>query len=71
MNITLVGYAPADNPEIAFAVVVPWAYQGQTGHIMNREIGAALLDEYFKLKKERAKQVNKVGNSALVKVNTK
>lgn len=56
MNITLVGYAPADNPEIAFAIVVPWAYQGNTGHIMNREIGAALLDEYFKLKAERAKK---------------
>lgn len=58
MNITLVGYAPADNPEVAFAVVVPWAYQGSSGHTMNKDIGSAILDEYFKLKKERAKQVN-------------
>ena len=57
MNITLVGYAPADNPEVAFAIVVPWAYQGRSGHNMNKEIGAAVLDEYFKLKKERAKEV--------------
>jgi penicillin-binding protein A len=28
MNLSLVGYAPYDNPELAFAVVVPWAYQG-------------------------------------------
>ena len=25
-NTTLVAYAPADNPEIAISVVVPWAY---------------------------------------------
>ena len=30
MNSTLVGYAPADNPEVAFAIVVPWAYQGDS-----------------------------------------
>ncbi len=56
MNITLVGYAPADNPEVAFAIVVPWAYQGHSGHTMNKEIGSAVLDEYFKLKEERAKE---------------
>ena len=68
MNITLVGFSPADNPEVAFAIVVPWAYQGSTGHTMNKDIGAAVLDEYFKLKRERAKET-KVENSTSVKVN--
>lgn len=55
MNLTLVGYAPAEKPEVAYAVVVPWAYQGHTGHSMNKEIGAAILDKYFELKEDRAK----------------
>ncbi|MGE7764509.1 peptidoglycan D,D-transpeptidase FtsI family protein [Peribacillus sp. NPDC096540] len=58
MNITLVGYAPAKNPEVAFAVVVPWAYQGHTGHSMSKDIGVEIMDTYFKLKKERAKKGN-------------
>lgn len=68
MNITLVGYAPADNPEVAFAIVVPWAYQGHSGHTMNKDIGSAVLDEYFKLKQERTK-AGTVENSTSVKVN--
>ena len=31
MNLSLVSYAPSDNPEVAMAVVVPWAYQGNSG----------------------------------------
>ncbi|MDP1419382.1 penicillin-binding protein 2 [Peribacillus simplex] len=58
MNITLVGYAPAKNPEVAFAVVVPWAYQGHTGHSMSKEISEEIMDTYFELKKERAKKEN-------------
>ncbi|MDR4925574.1 MULTISPECIES: peptidoglycan D,D-transpeptidase FtsI family protein [Peribacillus] len=58
MNITLVGYAPAKNPEVAFAVVVPWAYQGHSGHSMSKEIGEEIMDTYFELKKERAKKEN-------------
>ena len=68
MNITLVGYAPADNPEVAFAIVVPWAYQGHSGHTMTKDIASAVLDEFFNLKKERAKEV-KVDYSTSVKVN--
>ncbi|MFJ7746187.1 peptidoglycan D,D-transpeptidase FtsI family protein [Peribacillus sp. NPDC097295] len=56
MNITLVGYAPAENPEVAFAVVVPWAYQGHSGHSMSKEIGAEIMDAYFDLKKERTEK---------------
>ncbi len=54
MNLTLVGYAPYNNPEVAFSVVVPWAYQGRhNGHIMNQDIGRKILDAYFELKKKR------------------
>ncbi|MGM9932562.1 MAG: peptidoglycan D,D-transpeptidase FtsI family protein [Pradoshia sp.] len=52
-NITFVSYAPADNPEIAISVVVPWAYQS-TGHKMNLEIAKSVYEKYFDLKAERA-----------------
>ncbi|UQD52129.1 penicillin-binding protein [Bacillus methanolicus] len=56
MNLSLVAYAPHNNPEIAMAVVVPWAYQGNSGHTANYEIGRRVLDTYFELKKKRSKQ---------------
>lgn len=55
MNLSLVGYAPSDNPEIAMAVVVPWAYQGKVDHGANKKIGRAVMDAYFKMKKEAGK----------------
>ncbi|MRX72644.1 penicillin-binding protein [Bacillus lacus] len=51
-NLTLVGYAPDHNPEVAFAVVVPWAYEkAQNSHPINHMIGKRVLDKYFELKK--------------------
>ncbi|MBM7694199.1 cell division protein FtsI/penicillin-binding protein 2 [Peribacillus deserti] len=50
-NITLIGYAPYKNPEIAMAVVVPWAYQSNDNG-MNKNIGSKVMDAYFDLKKE-------------------
>lgn len=53
MNLSLVSYAPANDPEVAMAVVVPWAYQGNSGPSVNNLIGRRVLDAYFDLKKER------------------
>ncbi|MEH6942224.1 penicillin-binding transpeptidase domain-containing protein [Bacillus sp. JJ722] len=50
MNLSMVSYAPANNPEVAMAVVVPWAYQGESGHSMNLDIGRKVMDKYFELK---------------------
>ncbi|MEA3318968.1 MAG: penicillin-binding protein 2 [Bacillota bacterium] len=56
LNFNLVGYAPYDDPEIAFAIMVPYASTdfNVTGGISTR-IGDAVMDAYFNLKKERAK----------------
>lgn len=70
MNSTLVGYAPANDPEVAFAVVVPWAYQRGTSHDMSKELGSAALDAYFDLQKERAKEAV-TETTTKVKVNNK
>lgn len=50
MNLSLVSYAPANKPEVAMVVVVPWAYQGESGHSMNLDIGRKAMDKYFELK---------------------
>ncbi|KLR73714.1 penicillin-binding protein, partial [Geobacillus sp. T6] len=52
-NLTLVGYAPYNDPEVSFAVVVPWATQGESDGINDR-IGRRILDAYFELKAKRA-----------------
>ncbi|KOS28074.1 penicillin-binding protein [Bacillus anthracis] len=50
-NLTLAGYAPYDNPEVAFSVVVPWVNNDKSG--INSIIGKEILDAYFELKKQR------------------
>lgn len=53
MNLSMVAFAPESNPEIAMAVLVPWAYEGASGPSPNEEIGRQVLDAYFNLKKQR------------------
>lgn len=53
MNLSLVGYAPSDAPEIAMAVIVPWSYTGSTDHHANLYIGSRVMNAYFDLKKQR------------------
>ncbi len=53
-NLTLVGYAPANNPEVAVTVFVPYMNASSSTHI-NYEIGEKALDAYFDLKKQRQK----------------
>lgn len=53
MNLSLVGYAPSTNPEVAMAVLVPWAYQGNNDHKANLKIGNRVMDAYYELKQKR------------------
>ncbi|MEH7106539.1 peptidoglycan D,D-transpeptidase FtsI family protein [Bacillus sp. JJ1764] len=53
MNLSLVGYAPSTHPEVAMAVLVPWAYQGEKNdNRANLKIGRRVMDTYFRLKKQ-------------------
>lgn len=52
-NLALVGYAPFDEPEVAFAVIVPNLGKVQGQHPINHTIGTRILDTYFQLKEER------------------
>ncbi|HHY72208.1 MAG TPA: penicillin-binding protein 2 [Bacillus bacterium] len=51
-NLSLVGYAPSNNPEVAFSVVVPWVSTDK--HSVNKYIGRRIMDAYFELKKTEA-----------------
>ncbi|MBR7554370.1 peptidoglycan D,D-transpeptidase FtsI family protein [Allobacillus sp. GCM10007491] len=55
-NYNLVGYAPFDEPEIAFAVMAP--YLGTGDYPVHHRIGRRALDTYFELKEERLKGSN-------------
>nr|WP_223249533.1 MULTISPECIES: penicillin-binding protein 2 [unclassified Bacillus (in: firmicutes)] len=70
-NTTLVAYAPADNPEVAISVVVPWVYQDYNQRYpITNDIGEQVLDKYFELKSKQesndtqAKNKNKIENEA-------
>ncbi|MBH0170411.1 peptidoglycan D,D-transpeptidase FtsI family protein [Fictibacillus sp. 18YEL24] len=60
-NLTLVGYAPFENPEIAFAVVVPEGTPQGNFQKINKYIGQRALEAYWNLKDkygENAETVN-------------
>ena len=50
MNLSLVSYAPSTNPEVAMAVLVPWAYEGDVDNRASLKIGKRVLDTYFQMK---------------------
>jgi penicillin-binding protein A len=52
-NLTLVGYAPYHDPEVAFSIVVP--YLDNDKNPVNKYIGQRILDAYFGLNKSQDK----------------
>lgn len=49
-NQNLVGYAPYDDPEVAFAIIVPGlSSSAKNQHPASREIGKQILDAYFEM----------------------
>lgn len=50
-NLSLVGFAPYDDPEVAFAVIVP-NLSSSRGDSINHKIGTGLLDLYFDMKED-------------------
>ncbi|MGX9135268.1 peptidoglycan D,D-transpeptidase FtsI family protein [Rummeliibacillus sp. JY-2-4R] len=55
LNITHIGFAPYKNPEIAYAVVVPWVTTSQTYTSVNNIIARQAVDTYFSLQKKYIK----------------
>ncbi|MGG2095432.1 penicillin-binding protein 2 [Bacillus sp. S13(2024)] len=51
-NLTMIGYAPASDPEVAFSVVVPWL--SDEHNPVSKNIARRVMDAYFDLKKQEA-----------------
>lgn len=57
INTSHVGFAPYDNPEVAFAVLIPYiTTDGSEVPPASNEIGRAALDKYFELKKKKTSE---------------
>ncbi|WP_077326999.1 peptidoglycan D,D-transpeptidase FtsI family protein [Virgibacillus siamensis] len=54
-NHSLVGYAPYNHPEVAFAVMVPKGGVVAAQHPVSKLVGEGILDAYFELKKDNGK----------------
>ncbi|HWL22920.1 MAG TPA: penicillin-binding protein 2 [Ureibacillus sp.] len=53
VNLTHVGFAPYENPEVAYAVMIPWVTTNFELYLpQNNEIAREILDYYFELKKK-------------------
>ncbi len=53
-NLSLVAFAPYDNPEVAISIVVPSAYvKGGSPNTINSDIGKRVLKAYFDLKNKK------------------
>src|SRR5690625_1360411 len=50
-KLSLVGFAPYDDPEVAFPVIVP-NLNSSRGDYINQKIGTGLLDLYFDMKED-------------------
>jgi cell division protein FtsI/penicillin-binding protein 2 len=55
-NLSLVGYAPYDDPEVAFAVIAPHTGIVSNQHPITHEIGTRILDTYFDMKEDEENQ---------------
>ncbi|SER17115.1 Cell division protein FtsI/penicillin-binding protein 2 [Gracilibacillus ureilyticus] len=65
-NLTLVGYSPEENPEIAFAVVVPNnGGTSATQHPVHHEIGKRIVSKYYELKENNGNESEDSGETAV------
>lgn len=54
ITLTHVGFAPYENPEVAYAVVIPWVTTSNSYTSYNNQIAREVLDVYFELKNKYA-----------------
>lgn len=56
-NLSLVGYAPFEDPEVAFAIIAPYTGRVSEQHPITHMIGTRIMDTYFDLKEERDEEI--------------
>ncbi|WP_226583059.1 peptidoglycan D,D-transpeptidase FtsI family protein [Halobacillus litoralis] len=64
LNKNLVGFAPFDDPEIAFSIMTPYVGEDATStYNVSNKIGARIGQAYFELKEERATNKSETNNN--------
>lgn len=64
ITVSHIGFAPKDNPEVAYAVIMPWMSTTAEHATPNNEIAREAVDKFFELKKkETKKQKQTVGDT--------
>ncbi|GAE91191.1 cell division protein FtsI [Gracilibacillus boraciitolerans JCM 21714] len=54
-NLSLVGYSPLEEPEVAFAVIVPENGTGDNRHQVHHAIGKRIIETYYEFKNKTDK----------------
>ncbi|WP_058307438.1 peptidoglycan D,D-transpeptidase FtsI family protein [Gracilibacillus massiliensis] len=55
-NLSLVGYSPLENPEVAFAIIVPENGTGDGRHQVHHAIGKRIVEKYYEMKESSEDQ---------------
>ncbi|MGG0658621.1 peptidoglycan D,D-transpeptidase FtsI family protein [Rummeliibacillus pycnus] len=71
LTITHVGFAPYKNPEIAYAVVVPWVTTSESYTAINNIIARQAVETYFDLQKKDLKHNEETVGQKITKSSTK
>ena len=71
LTITHIGFAPYKNPEIAYAVVVPWVTTNDNYEAINNEIAREAVDTYFSLKKKELKKDEETVGQKIIRSTSK
>ena len=56
ITVSHVGFAPKDDPEVAYAIIMPWMSTTATHPTPNNLMAREAVDAYFKLKKQETKK---------------
>ncbi|MER2106512.1 MAG: penicillin-binding transpeptidase domain-containing protein [Solibacillus sp.] len=57
INVVHVGYAPFENPEVAYALIIPWATTNFDIYLpQGNQMAKEILDKYFELQKKYEKE---------------
>lgn len=71
LTITHIGFAPYKNPEIAYAVVVPWVTTSESYTAINNIIARKAVETYFSLQKKDLKTNQETVGQKITKTTSK
>ncbi len=67
ISLTHVGFAPYENPEVAYAVIIPHISTSSKYDYVNNELARIAVDKYFELKAKRDAEDDEQGVIQVIK----